>query len=118
MNQGVNATPPAYSCEVVHVYDLADDASLKKSGFEETMKGSIFSVSRVTGEITGKVVQTNMASSTRIVNAGSEKDSFKAVADFEGQVQVIEVQEFKPGASKPFVASSMGGAGIVTGKCF
>lgn len=113
----VSASPLSYTCEVVHIYDLADDSSLRISSFEKTMKGSMFSVSRRTGEIIGEVVPTLMASSTRVVNAGSQENSFKAVADFEDQVQILEVQEFKSGASKPFVASSMGGAGIVTGTC-
>jgi hypothetical protein len=39
------------------------------------------------------------------------------VAEFEGQIQVIEIQEFNKKSKKPFVAISMGGAGIVTGMC-
>lgn len=113
----VGAAPTAYTCEVMHVYALADDASLKPSGFEKTMKGGSFTVSRITGQIVGEVVPTLMALSTRVVNAGSSENSFKAIADFEGQAQVLEVQEFKQGAKKPFVAFSMGGAGIVTGEC-
>ncbi len=112
-----NSAPLAYTCDVLHVYDLADDGSLQISAWETTMKGSSFSVSRVTGEIIGDVVPTLMAKSTRVVNRGSTEDSFKAVADFEGQVQVLEVQEFRQTSAKPFVASSMGGAGIVTGTC-
>ena len=81
------------------------------------MKGGSFSVSRITGEILGEVVPTLMASSTRVVNHGSTENSFKSVADFAGQVQVLEIQEFKHGVTKPFVALSMGGAGIVTGTC-
>lgn len=117
LSQPAATAPLAYTCEVLHVYDLADDASLKPSGFEKTMKDSSFSVSRVTGEIIGQVVPTLMATSTRVVNRGSTEDSFKTVADFEGQVQVLEVQEFRQGTTKPFIASSMGGAGIVTGMC-
>ncbi|WP_372694751.1 hypothetical protein [Immundisolibacter sp.] len=81
------------------------------------MKAGSFSVSRVTGEIIGDVVPTPMAKSTRVVNKGTKENSFKAVADFGEQYQLIEVQEFVTGEVKPFVASSMGGAGIVTGTC-
>ena len=115
--QGASAAELAYTCEVLRVYDLADDASLEASGFQKTMKGGTFSVSRVTGEIIGQVVPTLMAASTRVVNRGSSENSFKAVADFEGQVQVLEVQEFRQGSTKPFIALSMGGAGVVTGTC-
>jgi hypothetical protein len=111
------AGPAAYTCEVEHVYELADDASLKPSYFARTMKGGTFSVSRITGEIVGQVLPTLMSTSTRVVNYGSKENSFKTVAAFEGQVQVLEVQEFAEGATKPFVAMSMGGAGIVTGEC-
>lgn len=117
VSSSTNAAPLVYACDVLHVYDLADDASLKPSAWEKTMKGSSFSVSRVTGEIIGEVVPTLMAKSARVINRGSTENSFKALADFEGQVQVLEVQEFRPGPIKPFVALSMGGAGVVTGKC-
>ena len=107
----------AYTCEVLHVYSLADDGSLVTSGFEKQMKGSGFSVSRITGEIIGEVIPTEMAKKTGIVNKGSERNSFKAWADFGNQLQLIEVKEFRKGTVKPFVSSSMGGAGIVTGIC-
>lgn len=107
----------SYTCEVKHVYSLSSEGSLKPSGFEKQMKGGSFSVSRVTGEIIGLVIPTLMAKSTAIVNKGSAKNSFKAVADFGNQLQIIEVQEFVEGTLKPFVSSSMGGAGIVTGLC-
>ena len=108
----------AYTCEVLHVYKLSDDGSLVTSGFEKQMKGSGFSVSRITGEIIGEVIPTEMAKgSTGITNKGSERNSFKAWADFGNQLQLTEVQEFRRGRNKPFVSSSMGGAGIVTGIC-
>ena len=108
----------AYTCEVAHVYKLSDDGSLVTSGFEKQMKGSSFSVSRITGEIIGEVIPTEMAKgSTGITNKGSERNSFKAWADFGNQLQLTEVQEFRKGTYKPFVSSSMGGAGIVTGIC-
>ena len=108
----------AYTCKVLHVYSLEDDGSLVTSGFEKQMKGSGFSVSRITGEIIGEVIPTEMAKgSTGITNKGSERNSFKAWADFGNQLQLTEVQEFRRGRYKPFVSSSMGGAGIVTGIC-
>jgi hypothetical protein len=111
------ADPLSYTCEVTHVYDLSENGSLKASTWEKEMKGSTITVSRATGEIIGKVVPTLMAKSTRVVNKGSKEKSFKAVADFGEQYQLLEVQEFREGTVKPFIASSMGGAGIVTGLC-
>lgn len=106
-----------YTCVVVHVFDLSESGSLETSSFENTMKGSAFTVSRQTGEIFGQVVPTSRAKYTRVVNSGSKDNSFKAVADFGEQYQILEVQEFRNGSVKPFVSSSMGGAGIVTGVC-
>ena len=107
----------AYTCEVLHVYKLSDEGSLVTSGYEKQMKGSSFSVSRITGEIIGEVIPTEMAKKTGLVNKGSKRNSFKAWADFGNQLQLTEVQEFRRGRNKPFVSSSMGGAGIVTGMC-
>lgn len=107
----------SYTCQVHHIYALSENAVLATSAHENEMKGSLFTVSRVSGEITGEIVQTIMAKSTRIINQGSKDSSFKAIAEFDGQVQVLEVQEFRLGPIKPFIASSMGGAGIVTGTC-
>jgi hypothetical protein len=113
----LNAATLSYTCEVTNVYGLNDDGSLKISGFDKGMKGSKFSVSRVTGEIIGQVVPTIVANSTRVINKGSSENSFKTVAEFDEQFQILEVQEFRKGDSKPFVSSSTGGAGIVTGLC-
>jgi len=111
------ASELSYTCEVKHVYKLTDEGKLDISGFEKSMKGSGFSVSRLTGEIIGLVLPTLMAKSTYVVNKGSAEYSFKAVADFGNQFQILEVKKFKEGALKPFVSASMGGAGIVTGLC-
>jgi hypothetical protein len=107
----------SYTCQISHIYSLSDKAVLVTSAHETKMKGSSFSVSRVTGKIIGEVVPTLMAKSSRIINQGSKENSFKAVAEFDGQIQVIEVQEFRSGLLKPFIISSLGGAGIVTGTC-
>jgi len=107
----------SYKCQVSRIYTLSEKGVLETSDYENEMKRSSFSVSRVTGEIIGEVVPTILANSTRVINKGSKDNSFKAIAEFEGQVQVLEVQEFRSGPTKPFIASSMGGAGIITGKC-
>ena len=99
----LNAATLSYTCEVTNVYGLNDDGSLKVSGFDKGMKGSKFSVSRVTGEIIGQVVPTIVANSTRVINKGSSENSFKTVAEFDEQFQILEVQEFRKGDSKPFV---------------
>lgn len=116
---GVSATgsPLAYTCKVVAVYGLDAEGGLKESPIYSKLKGSSFSVSRVSGEIIGEVLPTLMAKSTSVVHRGNGEYSFKTVAIFEGNVQVLEVQEFKSGIEKPFASSSMGGAGIVTGIC-
>lgn len=109
--------PKSYSCEVKHVYSLTDQGSLGASQWQEQMKGSEFTVSVISGEIVGDVLTTALASSTTVINEGSKDNSFKTVADFADQYQVVEIQVFREGKVKPFVALSMGGAGVVTGVC-
>ena len=107
----------AYTCKVMHVYDIDNDSSLRISTWDKQFKGSEFSVSRVNGQIIGEVVPTVLARSTKVIHRGNKEYSFKAFADFGKQVQLLEVKEFVQGEQKPFVAMSMGGAGIVSGIC-
>lgn len=107
----------SYTCDVKHIYSLSEIGKLEISNWEKQMVGSSFSVSRITGEIVSEVVPTLRAKTTRVINSGSKDNSFKAVADFEGQIQVIEIKEFEESMTKPFIAMSMGGAGLVTGTC-
>ena len=107
----------AYVCTVEHVYDVSVYGKLIESELDDEMEGARFAVSRLDGKILGEVLATPLAESTRVVNRGSRSDSFKAIADFGDQFQSLEVQEFHEGERKPFVASSMGGAGIVSGVC-
>jgi hypothetical protein len=115
VNQAM-AGPISYNCTVEKVYKL-DGVTLRQSTWEKDFKGSRFSVSRLSGEIIGEVLSTSLAMSTSVVNPGSTSDSFKSVAFFQGQVQLLEVHEYKQGDSKPFFAASLGGAGLVTGTC-
>ena len=107
----------SYDCVIKQVYDVDDMGNLEVSGWQKEFKSNKFTVSRETGKITGQTLTTVLAKNTRVINIGSNENSFKSVAEFEGQFQLIEIQEFKKGIKKPFVASSMGGAGIVTGTC-
>jgi hypothetical protein len=107
----------AYVCTVEHAYKVSDYGKLIASEFDDELEGARFAVSRLDGKILGEVLATTQADSTRVVDRGTGSNSFKAVADFGDRFQVLEVQEFHEGESKPFVASSMGGAGIVSGVC-
>jgi hypothetical protein len=114
----------SYTCEVNHVYSLADNGSLQRlPALEKIMKENSFSVSRETGVLVGNstTLDTSRAKSTRVLTRGSENNSFTAVADlgaFENgkhPYQYIQIEEFIKGAAKPFVV--MGEVGIVTGFC-
>ena len=107
----------AFDCWVEHVYVLAEDRTLEKSYWNDDFRGGKFTVDHSSGAIDGKVLPTFLARSTDVINPGSGENSFKAIADFGNQFQLIEIQVFRPGSKKPFVAASMGGAGIVTGYC-
>ena len=119
----VSAGQLAYTCEITHVYNLEDDGALKSTKiWENQFVGSKFSLSRVTGEIIGEVLTTAVATSTKVINIGKEGYYFTSIAYFEGrpekkEMQLIEVMEFNSAKKKPFVAMSLGGAGIVTGMC-
>jgi len=107
----------AYVCTVEHVYKVSAYGKLIASELDDEMEGARFAVSREDGKILGEVLTTPSAKSTRVVDRGSRSNSFKAVADFGDQFQIIEVQESHEGETKPFVAASMGGAGIISGVC-
>jgi hypothetical protein len=116
----------AYTCEVRHLYQLESDGSLKtypQSELEKLMKQTSFSVSRMTGALTGNSasLDTSLAKSTRVISGGSKDNRFAAVADFgefpngTHTYQLVEIEEFQKGATKPFVL--VGVNGIVTGTC-
>jgi hypothetical protein len=112
-----DAGEQAYVCTVEHVYSVSDYAKLTESVLHNELEGARFAVSRQDGKILGEVLATPTAVSTRVIDSGSGSDSFKAVADFGDVFQSLEVQEFRTGEKKPFVAVAMGGVGIVTGFC-
>jgi hypothetical protein len=123
-SDAVSAGDFAYTCEVRHVYSLANNGSLETlPALEKTMKENSFSVSRETGALIGNslTLDTSFAKSTRVINRGAKENSFTAVADlgaFENGThpyQYIRIEEFRKGAAKPFVV--MGEVGIVTGIC-
>jgi hypothetical protein len=107
----------SYSCAVEHVYAVDDNGSLSLSGFENTLKNGQFMVDRLHGTIVGDVLPTSLAYSTRVIKQGSSSNSFKAIADFGNEFQVIVVKEFHDGLIKPFYSISTGGAEIATGTC-
>jgi len=107
----------SYNCDVANIYHLEETGILSTATWASQFIGSSFSVSRSTGKVTGEVLPTRFAKSYRVINHGSAENSFKAVAEFAGQFQLLEIQEFREDVKKPFIASSMGGAGIVTGTC-
>ena len=107
----------SYSCTVIHVYVIDEKGSLATSGLEKYLKDNQFMVDRKNGSIIGDVLPTSLANSTRVINRGSSSNSFKSIADFGNQFQIIVIKEFKDGSLKPFVSISTGGAEIVTGIC-
>jgi hypothetical protein len=129
----------AYTCTITNVYDLASDGDLHASSWREHFVDQSFSVSRLSGDIVGAVLPTFSATYTRVINPGADDYAFRAVAEFDvhsareggdrkvarasnepsptANFQLIEIQEFRESVEKPFVAMSMGGAGVVVGVC-
>lgn len=117
ISQPASTAAFGYTCNVLELYQLSDEGTLVKDPFSDAMAGKTFSISRTTGQVIGEVLATFWPDSMRVINEGSTANSFKTVASAGGQVQVLEVQEFRDGPVKPFIAMSMGGAGLVTGTC-
>lgn len=107
----------SYTCEVLHTYELERDGTISTSGFDEQFRGSRFSVSRIDGKVIGSVVPTLMAESTQVLQHGNNEYSFRAIAHFGHDVQLLEIREFVPAIKKPFIATALSGAGIVSGNC-
>jgi hypothetical protein len=106
-----------YECIIKNIYDLDDTGGVKESGFSKYLVGGNFMVSRETGEVTGDSLTTITAESTKVISSGSSQNSFKSIAEFNGQAQLIEIKEYSKDEQKPFISLSMGGAGLVTGLC-
>ena len=102
---------------IKHVYTVTNSGELETSGFQNNFEDNTFTVSRISGAIIGQTLTTILANKVSVINPGSTENSFKAIAEFKEQVQVIEIQFYSKVEQKPFVAISMGGAGIVTGIC-
>lgn len=105
-----------YICKIEHVYGVSNVGSLEKT-WNGLFDGDEFIVDRASGAIRGDTLTTVLAKSTRVIEKGSTANAFKSIADFGNQLQLTEVLEYREGIDKPFVAASMGGAGIVTGLC-
>lgn len=113
----VNAGPVSYDCVINKVQGLDSEGDLQDSFFGSDLLGEHFAVSRADGTIIGPGLTTVLATQTIVINAGVGGNSFKSIALFDGQAQIIEIQEWREGTEKPFIAMSMGGAGLVTGLC-
>ena len=87
------ADSSTYKCKIKHVYNLSDKGALNTSAWQHDFEGNEFKVSKSTGAITGETLTTILAKETQVINSGSTENSFKAIAYFKGQVQVIEIQQ-------------------------
>lgn len=114
----------SYVCQVAQVYSLDDAGNLRpQATLAKVTKENTFTVSRTSGQLFGKSLSldTTRAKETKVLNRGSKENSFKATADFGDfpngtrPFQLIEVQEFHAGPSKPFII--FGELGLITGTC-
>jgi hypothetical protein len=114
----------AYVCEVVHIYHVNGEGALQTTPvMEKIAQEHTFTVSRNTGALTGENtdMDTSLAKHIQVISPGSKDNSFVAIADYgvfpngTHPYQLIEVQEFVVGLSKPFILK--GGLGVTTGFC-
>ena len=113
----VNAAPLYYDCVVHHSYGLAADGELVSEENGNGFVGSAFHVNRITGEISGTLTHTRGADSTRILHRGNSDTPFKSIAEFNGDLQLLIINEAAEGAEKAFVINTGGGTGIQSGVC-
>ncbi len=110
-----------YDCEIKEAYDVEADGLLHAGRWGGKPRGAKFVVSRLTGQVIGDWVPTAVATETAVLQHGDSEWGFQAIAKFRRgpgtNIQTIHINEFVVGSAKPFIATSHGGVGIVTGIC-
>jgi len=117
MSSAAHAGKYTYECEIKQLYDIDDAGSLQISAEQGAIVDRKFTVSRISGEIQSETLSSIPSTNTHVMIYGSNEYSFKSVAAYHGQYQLLEVLEFREGIKKPFILSSMDRAVIVTGLC-
>jgi hypothetical protein len=121
-----HAGTDSYACEVKQALSLSEKDGMlspESSAIQNVVIGSKFSVSRITGQVIGETVGTETASSTKVLERGSIKNSFRSIADWADPnlathaFQLLEIEEFVKGPDKPFLVFSSGGVGLRSGFC-
>lgn len=109
-----------YECVILEEKELSEQGRLANPQFARDV-GRRFYVDRATGIVLGAGFMTPLArAKATVVDAGSREEGFKVVyiedkgASGKG-VEVLKIQEWASGRTKPFVA--MGWRSIVSGTC-
>ena len=114
-----NAADLYYECTVVSAEKLTGQGTLSPHWTIEQMVGTKFTVDRVTGRIIGGPLD-NSNMKIDLVDKGTHEMSFQASAQSKQNTHTthIEVQEFVPGADKPFVGTTtLYYPGVYSGTC-
>jgi hypothetical protein len=112
----------SYACEVKQGLSLSEKDGMLYPDSSAVI-GSKFSVSRTTGQVIGETVGTETASSTKVLERGSTKNSFSSIADWADPhlathaFLLLEIKEFVKGPDKPFLLFAPGGVGLRSGFC-
>ena len=113
----LQAAPLYYDCKIENAYGLDSDNALQPVSSDHELIGSKFHVTRLTGEISGKLVHTRGATKFRVIHRGTEEAPFKSIAEYTGHVQLLVIDESAEGDVKPFVVNTSEGLSIASGSC-
>jgi hypothetical protein len=110
-----------YECRIREAYRVTDQGTLEAGAWSGDPQRGRFTVSRESGQVIGDWLTTVRASRTEVTQAGNSEWGYLTLARFQNEhgesIQTIHIQHYHPGPDKPFVASSPGGVGLVSGIC-
>jgi hypothetical protein len=109
----------SYHCEIQQQVSVRSDGTASVSSGPLTVARRL-SINRRTGEKVGTAVGHLQAEPAQVLAGGNDSNSFVAIwlgpsAGGGVHLDVLRVEEFSPGAKKPFVA--LGGGTLYVGLC-
>ena len=106
-----------YICTILQVQALHSSGTL--NALDSSLVGRSFSINKDTGKIDSKTFSNKNFKEIRVLDHGSEKNSYKHIAISplpDILFQYIYVREFKNGSSKPFWGTDDGDK-VFSGAC-
>ena len=118
-NYSVMAGDRQYACVIISASKLKEDATLAPHRTVKPFIGEQFTVDRETGRIFGGPMD-NSHMKIQYFDKGSRETSFQVFAQSNQRTHTtqLEIEEFQPTESKPFVGTTtLYSPGVYTGTC-